>query len=34
MLEKCGGLRKWGGGIYLKIFNFPGGNENKILIPE
>ena len=34
MLEKCGGLRNWGGGMYLKIFNFPGDNGNKNLIPE
>ena len=34
MLEKYGGLRKWGGGIYLKIFNFSRDNGNKNLIPE
>ena len=34
MLEKCGGLSKWGGVIYLKIFKFPGDNGNKILIPD
>ena len=34
MLDKCGGLRKWGGGIYLKIFNFSGDIGNKLLIPS
>ena len=34
ILVICGGLRNWGGGIYLKIFKFPGDNGNKNSIPE